>query len=69
MIETILAKGTCKALKALYDQQVEMDQILVHKTRKDFDGDYSINVFPFLVAVTILTTLCLRSFDIGICFT
>ena len=48
MIETIVAKGTCNALETLYVHKVEMNQILVQKTRKDFEGDYSINVFPFL---------------------
>jgi len=48
MIETILAKETCKALKTLYDHEAGIEQILVQKTRKEFDGDYAINVFPFL---------------------
>ena len=48
MIENILARATCRALVEMYDHQLDPDQVIVQKTRKEFDGDYSINVFPFL---------------------
>jgi len=48
MIENILAEGTCKALDQLYQLKIGADQIIVQKTNKEFEGDYTINVFPYL---------------------
>jgi arginyl-tRNA synthetase len=48
MIETKIQHTTSAAFKALYSAAPEPDDIVVQKTRKEFEGDYTINVFPFL---------------------
>jgi len=47
-IPEIISDATADALKDLYDAQIEMDKISVQETRKEFEGDYTIVVFPFL---------------------
>jgi len=36
------------AINNLYSQNVDIKLVQVQKTKKDFNGDYTINVFPFL---------------------
>jgi arginyl-tRNA synthetase len=48
MIEQVLTSRAIEAIKKLYGQQVAEKQVSVQKTRKDFEGDYTIVVFPFL---------------------
>ncbi|MCF8364151.1 MAG: arginine--tRNA ligase [Bacteroidales bacterium] len=48
MIENILAEKTIEAVRELYGQILEKKDVPVQKTRKDFEGDYTIVVFPFL---------------------
>lgn len=48
MIEKDLVKSTVEAIKTLYGQDIEEKIVSVQKTRKDFEGDYTIVVFPFL---------------------
>jgi len=48
MIETTIQKSASRALKELYSAEIATSDIIIQKTRKDFDGDYTINVFPFL---------------------
>jgi len=47
-IPEILADAMVDALKELYQAELESDKIAVQETRKEFDGDYTIVVFPFL---------------------
>lgn len=47
-IESILAKEVCKAVENLYDFPVEEGKISLQKTRKEFDGDLTLVVFPFV---------------------
>jgi len=47
-IPEIISDATADALKELYDVDIEMDKISVQETRKEFEGDYTIVVFPFL---------------------
>jgi len=49
-IESTLKDGVIKALKALYGAQVKatVDQVQIQLTRKEFSGDYTIVVFPFV---------------------
>ena len=49
-IEKILQEGVAKALKALYDIDVKADGIQLQETRKEFDGDFTVVVFPWLKA-------------------
>ncbi len=47
-IPEIISDATADALKELYDANIAMDKISVQETRKEFEGDYTIVVFPFL---------------------
>ncbi|PIP55152.1 MAG: arginine--tRNA ligase [Bacteroidetes bacterium CG23_combo_of_CG06-09_8_20_14_all_32_9] len=47
-IESFLTDKFCKAIEKLYLQTIDINQIQIQKTKKDFTGDYTINVFPFL---------------------
>ncbi len=48
MIEQVLTSKAIEAIKSLYGQEVAEKLVSVQKTRKDFEGDYTIVVFPFL---------------------
>ncbi len=37
-----------KAFKEVYGQELETKQIIVQQTHKDIEGDYTVNVFPFV---------------------
>lgn len=47
-IYMIIAESTCKALKNLYNADLTADKIPLQQTRKDFTGDITLVVFPFL---------------------
>lgn len=47
-IETIIQNATVEAVKTLYGAGVNENQVQVQNTRKDFEGDITIVVFPFL---------------------
>ena len=47
-IETILTESIVAALKNLYGQEVAAEKIQLQKTRKEFEGDFTFVVFPFL---------------------
>ena len=47
-IETILTESIVEALKCLYGQEVAPEKIQLQKTRKEFEGDFTLVVFPFL---------------------
>ncbi|NPA68005.1 MAG: arginine--tRNA ligase, partial [Chlorobi bacterium] len=47
-IEETLKEAVLKAIKELYKSEVPEKQISIQKTRKEFEGDYTVNVFPFL---------------------
>jgi arginyl-tRNA synthetase len=48
MITEILAHNAAEVIESLYGQKVQADQIQIEKTNKDFTGDYTVVVFPFL---------------------
>lgn len=48
MIEQILKKHISAALLALYNHPVDADAILLEPTKTDFEGDFTLVVFPFL---------------------
>jgi len=48
MIDTIIQESAAKAFSKVYSAEVESGDIIIQKTRKDFEGDFTINVFPFL---------------------
>lgn len=47
-IEVKLQEFVLKALKDLYEQEVDNKAIQIQKTRKDFEGDFTLVVFPLL---------------------
>lgn len=48
MIESIISNGVSEALKSLYGADVPAAEIVPQATRKDFEGNLTIVVFPFL---------------------
>ena len=46
--ETILQNGIAQAIDALYHQTISPDSVTLQATRKEFDGDLTAVVFPFL---------------------
>lgn len=48
MIETIISKASAEAFNSIYLASLKPEDIILQKTRKEFDGDYTLNVFPFL---------------------
>ncbi|WP_163325353.1 arginine--tRNA ligase [Draconibacterium mangrovi] len=47
-IESLIQKGTVEAMKSLYGADLPENQVQVQNTRKEFDGDITVVVFPFL---------------------
>ena len=50
MIELVIAQALQHALKELYELDIQVDKSVVQKTRKDFEGDFTIVVFPYVKA-------------------
>ena len=48
-IQVILQNSIEKAFSTLYDQKVNVNEILIQKTKKEFQGDFTFNVFPYLM--------------------
>ena len=46
--EMMLASKASEAIEALYSVKVEPSTLQVAATRKDFEGDYTLVVFPLL---------------------
>jgi arginyl-tRNA synthetase len=44
----IIQQGVIEAVKELYGSKVTADQITMNNTRKEFEGDYTVVVFPFV---------------------
>ena len=49
-VESIISQGVSDALKALYNADVAPDTIVPQATRKEFEGNLTVVVFPFLKA-------------------
>ncbi|MCM1377894.1 MAG: arginine--tRNA ligase [Clostridium sp.] len=49
-IEDILSEGVAGAVKALYDTDVDPQQVQLQTTRKEFKGNLTVVVFPYLKA-------------------
>ena len=47
-IETTLVQSVVEAIKSLYGADFSAEKIQLQKTRKEFEGDYTVVVFPFL---------------------
>lgn len=46
--ETIIAEKTAQAIKALYGQEISAESVQIQKTKKEFQGNLTIVVFPYL---------------------
>lgn len=49
-IDNILQQAVSRALKALYDADIEPDKVQISATKKEFEGNLTVVVFPFLKA-------------------
>ncbi|MBQ1722844.1 MAG: arginine--tRNA ligase, partial [Muribaculaceae bacterium] len=49
-IDKIIAESTAQAVQALYGVEVAVDSIVPQTTKKEFEGNLTIVVFPFLKA-------------------
>ena len=49
-LETILATLVEEAVKSLYSMEIEANQIQLQKTKKEFEGDLTVVIFPFVKA-------------------
>ena len=47
-IETTLVQSVVEAIKSLYGADFNAEKIQLQKTRKEFEGDFTLVVFPFL---------------------
>ncbi|MBQ5889028.1 MAG: arginine--tRNA ligase [Bacteroidaceae bacterium] len=47
-LEITLAQSVAEAIKQLYGAEVGVEKIQLQKTRKEFEGDFTLVVFPFL---------------------
>jgi len=47
-IDGLLAEATMQAVKALFEAEVSLADVQVQKTRKEFEGDRTVVVFPFV---------------------
>lgn len=46
-----IRSGIVSALNALYEHNVEEESVLINQTRKEFEGDYTVVVFPYVKAL------------------
>ena len=49
-IDKIIAEATAKAVNTLYGTDLAADKVQVQATRKEFEGNFTVVVFPFLRA-------------------
>jgi|TARA_B110000091_G_C13788873_1_gene464644 arginyl-tRNA synthetase len=47
-VEKTIQNKIKEAIKSLYNHDISINQIQVQRTRKEFDGDFTVVVFPFL---------------------
>ncbi|MEM9548744.1 MAG: arginine--tRNA ligase [Bacteroidota bacterium] len=46
-----IRNGVTAALSALYDHTISAESVLINQTRKEFEGDYTVVVFPYVKAL------------------
>lgn len=49
-IDNIISKATAEAIKSLYNADIDASLIIPQTTKKEFEGNLTIVVFPFLKA-------------------
>ncbi len=50
MLESKISQFVAEAVKDLYNLQIESNTIILQKTRKEFEGEFTVAVFPFVKA-------------------
>ena len=50
-IQSTLSGHICKGIKEVYGIDLEPSKISLQKTNKEFEGDFTLNVFPLLKIV------------------
>ena len=50
-VEQQLSSATCRGLQSLFGLSENEDHVIVNETRKEFEGDYTVVLFPFLKKV------------------
>ena len=48
MILDLIRQNIAEGLKSLFDADVDINTVKIEKTRKDIEGDFTVNVFPFV---------------------
>ena len=49
-LELIVSKAVVKAVQSLYNVEVSLDSVQLQKTKKEFEGDVTVVIFPFVKA-------------------
>ena len=45
---SLLSEGLESALKSLYDLEIDKSKVIINHTKKEFKGDYTIVLFPYV---------------------
>ena len=48
MIEQIIREQFVKGFKEIFDADIDIEQVKIQQTRREIEGDYTVNVFPFV---------------------
>ena len=48
MIEQQIRKQFVKGFKQIFDADIDIEQVKIQQTRRDVEGDFTVNVFPFV---------------------
>ena len=49
-LELIVSKAVVQAVQSLYNVEVSLDSVQLQKTKKEFEGDLTVVIFPFVKA-------------------
>ncbi len=47
-LEVIIKDKFAEAFSSIYSQEIDKNSIAIQQTRKEFEGDFTVNVFPFV---------------------
>ena len=48
MIENSIREQFVKGFKSIFDADIDIEQVKIQQTRREIEGDYTVNVFPFV---------------------
>jgi arginyl-tRNA synthetase len=49
-LELIVSQAVVQAVQSLYNVEVSLDSVQLQKTKKEFEGDLTVVIFPFVKA-------------------